>query len=162
MTALAFHSFSKTIDIPADLRGQPLETWSGGCRISVRLTGVLRRSGVRVLGDLHGRKVDEFAWERNCGFKTLHELDWLARRALRDCGRAENACGAVNMCLPPPGSSGSCRTAAEARQDGAGFAIPESICQLQFHELPMTKRLANVVRSIGAKTLGRSKWAQLL
>jgi len=158
MAALAFHSFSKTIDIPADLRGQPLEAWSGpeGVRgISVRLTGVLRRSGVSVLGDLHGRKVDDFAWERNCGFKTLHELDWLARRASRDCGRAENSAG--NGSLRPPGSSGSYRTTADAQQDGAGFAIPESVCQLQFHELPITKRLANVVRLIGAQTVGDLK-----
>src|SRR6266542_2807294 len=139
MAALAFHSFSKTIDIPAGLRRQPLEAWSGpeGVRgISVRLTSVLRRSGVRVLGDLHGRKVVDFAWERNCGAKTLHELDSLARRA--ESGAPTN--GNVPLL-----------------HNGAGFAIPESVCQLQFHELPITKRLANVVRSIGAKTLGDLK-----
>jgi len=157
MAALAFHSFSKTIDIPAGLRGEPLEAWSGGCRISVRLTGVLRRSGVRVLGDLHGRKVDDFAWERNCGFKTLHELDSLARRASRDCGRAEKATSAGNGSLPLRGSSGNCLATADAQRDEAGFAIPESVCQLQFHELPMTTRLANVVRSIGVQTLGDLK-----
>ena len=129
MAASAFHPFSKTIDIPADLRGEPLE----GCQTSVRLSGVLRRSGVRVLGDLHGRKVVDFAWERNCGFKTFHELDSLARRA--ESGAATN--GNVPLL-----------------QNGAGFAIPESVCQLQFHELPITTRLANVVRSIGARTLG--------
>ena len=129
MAAIAFHPFSKTIDIPADLRGEPLE----GCQTSVRLTGVLRRSGVRVLGDLHGRKVVDFAWERNCGFKTLHELDSLARRA--ESGARTNG----NVPLP---------------QNVASFAIPESVCQLQFHELPITTRLANVVRSIGARTLG--------
>jgi Sigma-70, region 4 len=153
MTAIAFHSFSKTIDIPAGLRGQPLEAW----QTSVRLTAVLRRSGVRVLGDLHGRKVDDFAWERNCGFKTLHELDWLARRASRDCERAEKATSAGNGSLPLPGSSGRSRTTADAQQDEVGFAIPGSVCQLQFHELPMTTRLANVVRSIGAQTLGDLK-----
>lgn len=157
MAALAFHSFSKTIDIPAGLRGEPLEAWSGGCRISVRLTGVLRRSGVRVLGDLHGRKVDDFAWERNCGFKTLHELDSLARRVSRDCRRAEKATSAGNGSLPLRGSSGNCLATADAQRDEAGFAIPESVCQLQFHELPMTTRLANVVRSIGAQTLGDLK-----
>ena len=153
MAAIAFHSLSKTIDIPAGLRGQPLEAW----QTSVRLTAVLRRSGVRVLGDLHGRKVDDFAWERNCGFKTLHELDWLARRASRDCERAEKATSAGNGSLPLPGSSGRCRTTADAQQDEVGFAIPESVCQLQFHELPITTRLANVVRSIGARTLGDLK-----
>ena len=139
MGALAFHCFSKTIDIPAGLRRQPLEAWSGpeGVRgISVRLTSVLRRSGVRVLGDLHGRKVVDFAWERNCGAKTLHELDSLARRA--ESGAPTN--GNVPLL-----------------HNGDGFAIPESVCQLQFHELPITTRLANVVRSIGARTLGDLK-----
>ena len=129
MAALAFHPFSKTIDIPAGLRRQPLEAW----QTSARLNGLLRRSGIRVLGDLHGRKVVDFAWERNCGFKTLHELDSLARRA--ESGARTNG----NVPLP---------------QNGASFAIPESVCQLQFHELPITTRLANVVRSIGARTLG--------
>jgi hypothetical protein len=113
-----------TIDIPAGLRAQSLEAW----RMSVRLSGVLRRAGVRVLGDLQGRKVGDFALERNCGSKTLHELDSLARSA----------------------QSG-------AEKNGAGFAIPESICQLQFHELPITGRLANIVRSLGARTLGDLK-----
>ena len=129
MAASAFHPFSKTIDIPAVLRRQPLEGW----QTSARLNGLLCRSGIRVLGDLHGRKVVDFAWERNCGFKTLHELDSLARRA--ESGARTNG----NVPLP---------------QNGASFAIPESVCQLQFHELPITTRLANVVRSIGARTLG--------
>jgi Sigma-70, region 4 len=129
MAAIAFHSFSKTIDIPAGLRRQPLEAW----QTSARLNGLLRRSGIRVLGDLHGRKVVDFAWERNCGFKTLHELDSLARRA------ESRAPTNGNLSL---------------LQNGAGFATPESVCQLQFHELPITTRLANVVRSIGARTLG--------
>jgi hypothetical protein len=129
MAALAFHSFSKTIDIPAGLRRQSLEAW----QTSARLNGLLRRSGIRVLGDLHGRKVVDFAWEKNCGVKTLHELDSLARRAQSGAPINGNA---------------------PLLHNGAGFAIPESVCHLQFHELPITTRLANVVRSIRARTLG--------
>ncbi len=135
MAALVLRWYSQTIDIPAGLRDQSLEAW----QMSVRLTGVLRKAGVRVLGDLHGRKVGDFAWERNCGAKTLHELDWLAHRAQS---------GAENPSTPESAAS---------PQNGAGFAIPESICQLQFHELPITARLANIVRSIGARTLGDLK-----
>src|SRR5207253_1948152 len=36
----------------------------------------------------------------------------------------------------------------------ASFSIPKSVCKLQFDELPITRRLAGVVRSIGARTLG--------
>src|SRR6266568_3693252 len=119
MPALALHSFSKAIEIPARLHNQPLDAW----QTSARLTTLLSRFGIRVLGDLHGRKVVDFAWEKNCGVKTLHELDSLARRA--ESGAPTN---------------GNLRVL----QNGAGFAIPESVCQLQFHELPITTRLANV------------------
>jgi hypothetical protein len=132
MAALAFHCFSKTIEIPAKLRSQPLEAWP----TSARLSGLLRRSGIRVLGELHGRKVLDFAWERNCGVKTLHELDSLARRA--ESGAPTN--GNVPLL-----------------QNGAAFAIPESVWQLQFDELPISMRLANVVESMGARTLGDLK-----
>ena len=40
------------------------------------------------------------------------------------------------------------------QEDVASFAIPESICHLSFSELPITTRLANVVRAIGARSLG--------
>jgi predicted deacetylase len=75
--ALALHSFSRAIEIPVSLRDQPLDAW----KTSARLTAVLDRFGIRLLGDLHGRKVVDFAWEKNCGPKTLYELDLLARRA---------------------------------------------------------------------------------
>ena len=42
----------------------------------------------------------------------------------------------------------------KVRSQRASFIIPESVCQLRLHELPITKRLANVVRSIGVRTLG--------
>jgi hypothetical protein len=133
--ALALRGCAKTIDIPAGLRDQSLEAW----RMSVRLSGILRRAGVHVLGDLQGRNVSDFARERNCGLKTLHELDSLARSAQSGAEKA-----------PTPES-------APLPQNGAGFAIPESICQLRFHELPITGRLANIVRLIGARTLGDLK-----
>src|SRR5215471_14672322 len=77
MPALALHSFAKAIQIPAGLRDQPLGAW----QTSARLSALLERFGIHVLGDLHGRKVVDFAWEKNCGPKTLYELDLLARRA---------------------------------------------------------------------------------
>lgn len=141
--AFAFRCFPKTIEIPVGLRAQPLDAWSDSCRISTRLTGVLRRSGVRMLGDLHGHQVGDFARVRNCGLKTLHELDSLvgrascSRRPVRDARASHNE--AVTGGTP---------------QNRARFAIPEPVCQLQFDELPLTKRLANVVRTIGLRTLG--------
>jgi hypothetical protein len=133
MTALIFNSFLKPIHIPADLRGQAIE----GMAMSVRLAGVLRRANIRVLGDLHGCKLDDFAWQRNCGYKTLHELDALVRQAHSSVEQTRE---------PQAGSL--------LPGNDVGLVVSESISQLRFAELPITNRLANVVQSIGIRTLG--------
>jgi hypothetical protein len=152
MPALALHSFSKAIEIPARLHNQPLDAW----QTSARLTTLLSRFGIRVLGDLHGRKVVDFAWEKNCGSKTLYELDLLTRRARFRNGKA-SCNGHLRECVyasPDFTETDSEGATAKMQENAASFAIPESICHLAFNELPITTRLANVVRSIGARSLG--------
>ena len=152
MPALALHSFSKAIKIPASLRDQPLDTW----QTSARLTAVLERFGIHVLGDLHGRKVVDFAWEKNCGPKTLYEFDLLARHAQSRNGKAScngHRHGRVHASHSFSATNSEGATA-KMQEDAASFAIPKSICHLAFNELPITTRLANVVRSIGARNLG--------
>jgi len=116
--------------------------------MSVRLAGVLRRANIRVLGDLHGCKLDDFAGQRNCGYKTLCELDALVRQARSSVEQT-----------PPRPEAGS------LAGNGVTFVVPESISQLQFAELPITSRLTNFVRSIGLRTLqdlnGRSAFELL-
>ena len=133
MTALIFNSFLKPIHIPADLRGQAIECMA----MSVRLAGVLRRANIRVLGDLHGCKLDDFAWQRNCGYKTLHELDALVRQAHSSVEQTRD---------PKAGSL--------LPGNDVSFVVPESISQLRFAELPISSRLTNLVQSIGLRTLG--------
>ena len=43
---------------------------------------------------------------------------------------------------------------AKIHKDATNFVIPESICHLAFNELPITTRLGNVVRSLGARNFG--------
>jgi hypothetical protein len=133
MTPLIFNFFFKPIEIPADLRGQAIENMA----MSVRLAGVLRRANIRVLGDLHGCKLDDFAWQRNCGYKTLHELDALVRQAN----------SSVKQTREPEGGS-------LVPGNEVSLVVPDSISQLRFSELPITSRLTNLVRSIGLRTLG--------
>jgi hypothetical protein len=133
MIPLTFNCFLKPIHIPADLRGQAIE----GMPMSVRLAGVLRRANIRVLGDLHGRKLDDFAWQRNCGYKTLHELDVLVHQAHSSVEQTHET------------EAGSLAT-----ENDVSLVIPESISHLRFAELPITSRLANVVQSSGLRTLG--------
>ena len=152
MPALALHSFSKAIEIPPRFHNQPLDEW----QTSARLTTVLSRFGIRVLGDLHGRKVVDFAWEKNCGPKTLYELDLLARRARIRNGTMSRNGLRHNGVHASRNSTATDREGAISmmREDAASFAIPESICHLAFSELPVTTRLGNVVRSMGARNLG--------
>ena len=138
MTAFTSRCFPRTIKIPARLRKRPLSALPGSPRISTRLAHALHMSGVRVLGDLHGRRVGDFAWERNCGAKTLQELDSLAS-VLAKQTLSLNRGTAVTR---------------EATLGGMAFAVPKSVCALRFDELPITKRLANVVRSNGLRALG--------
>ena len=152
MPALALHSFSKAIEIPSPLHNQPLHAW----QTSARLTSLLTRFGIRVLGDLHGRKVVDFAWEKNCGPKTLYELDLLARRARFRNGKPcdhpvrRNDVPASRACT----ASKNERTIPRTHEDAARFTMPGSVCHLALSELPISKRLANVVRSMGARNLG--------
>ena len=156
MAAYAFRCFPKRIDVPVALRDQPVDT----CQTSARLAHVLRRSGIRVLGDLHGRKVGYFACQRNCGLNTLHELDLLVRRVqslVENASRAENGTySRRSACCAVAQRGRSSKAHASHRKAGTedGFSIPESVCKLQFDELPITRRLTSVVRSIEARTLG--------
>jgi hypothetical protein len=109
-----------------------------------------------VLGDLHGRKVVDFAWEKNCGPKTLYELDLLARRARFQNGNASSnghRRGCVHITHSADATGSDAATGA-IQKTAATFAIPESVRHLSFDELPITTRLTNVVRSIGARSLG--------
>jgi hypothetical protein len=80
--------------------------------------------------------VGDFARKRNCGFKTLQELDSLA------------------SAFANRPSSRNRRTTVSRKAGETAFTVPKSVCWLRFDELPITKRLANVVRSKGLRTLG--------
>ena len=134
--AFVSRCFPSTIKIPAHLRHAPLEALSASRRISARLAHVLRRWGARVLGDLDGRQVGDFAWQRNCGFKTLRELDSLV------------------FALGNQSSSRNGATSAKRQARGTAFIVPKPVRGLRLDELPTTKRLANVARSNSLHTLG--------
>jgi len=148
--------FPRIVHIPVDLRDLPLavfcslesvlltETFGIG-EISTRLADALRNAGIRFLRDLHGRAVGDFAWKKNCSFETLHELDSLAR-----CLAGDPSSRAV--------FAGDIKSSTDKRRKnilsrGIPFAIPESVSRLRFDELPITRRLANVLRSISVRTL---------
>src|ERR1044072_57340 len=137
MAAFTSRCFPRTIQIPARLRGQPLEVLSSHWRISARLAHVLQRSGIGVLGTLHGLRVGDFAWKKNCGVKTLYELDSVASAL-------------INQRL----SRRRLSTSRELTIMGTALIVPKSVCGLRFDQLPITRRLGNVTRTAGFQTLG--------
>lgn len=142
MTAFVSRCFPATIKIPARFRNRPLEALFADRKVSQRLAHVLRKSGARVLGDLNGQRVGDFAWKKNCGLKTLQELDSLTFAfANRASSRTRMTTANRNVIMHP-------------QHDRIAFVIPKSICEFRFDELPITKRLANVARRYRLRTLG--------
>jgi hypothetical protein len=130
-TALAFGLSADHIDIPISLRFLPVEQLP----ISARLSGVLDRANVRVLGDLHGRSFDEFARQRNCGIKTLRELGAALRLAQHS--------GAAVLSQVAASAATSCT-----------FLIPQTARDLKFADLPCSTRAQALVRKMGMGELG--------
>jgi hypothetical protein len=65
--------------VPAELRHLKISHLP----ISVRLEGVLRQMKVRQLGELHDISVEDIRAIRNCGRKTIQEVEALLARAIR-------------------------------------------------------------------------------
>ena len=142
MVAFVSRCFPATIEIPGRLRDRPLEALFADHKVSQRLAHVLRKSGARVLGDLDGHRVGDFAWKKNCGLKTLQELDSLTFAFANRASSHTRKAAAERKAITHP------------RHDHVPFVIPKSICEFRFHELPITKRLANVARSNRLRALG--------
>ncbi len=67
---------STPINIPLSYRSWPLSHMP----LSVRLGGVLQKMGFRQLGDLNGATYDQILCMRNCGQRSIRELENLVRR----------------------------------------------------------------------------------
>jgi hypothetical protein len=120
------------IYIPIEARGHRL----GELPMSVRLTGILKRAGHRVLGDLHGRSYVEILKCRNCGATTIAELRQIVARLQR--GNLQPA----QLTTKAP------------TQVNADFVIAESIRSLQFADLPISQRLAGLMSKAGMRRVG--------
>src|SRR5262249_31120830 len=118
------------IYIPVEHRGRSITAYNP----SVRLRHVLHQAGIRVLGQLHGRTVVEFGEQPNCGKKTINELEQLVRRVQ---GIAE---------MPQMSSA--------AEDDPNVLTVSQSVRTLSLCEIPMSKRLENVLSERGWRKLG--------
>jgi hypothetical protein len=118
------------IYIPVEHRGKPITA----LHPSVRLRHVLQDAGIRVLGQLHGRAVVQFGKLRNCGQKTVNELQQLVHKVQ---GLAE---------MPQISSA--------QQHDPNVLRVDESVRALAVNELPISKRLETVLSERGWHKLG--------
>jgi len=105
--------------------------------MSVRLNGVLKTAGIRVLGDLHNRSYLQVEKFRNCGKKTVAELREIITK-LQHAG------------LNPRIASAQQPTGTATNE----FLIAEHIRPLKFSDLPISERLAGLMIKAGLRRLG--------
>jgi hypothetical protein len=116
------------IIIPPEFHGLPISE----LEISVRLHNVLISNHLRYLGDLHGLPFYRVGALKNCGPKCLREARDLVR------GMQNNG----NF-YQPPASWGS-----------YFISIPAEAYELSPYDLPISARLASILRYMNVQTLG--------
>lgn len=122
---------SVPIYIPVVHRGELVSSY----RPSVRLRNICHTAGIRVVGQLHGKTFAEFAKLRNCGKKTLNELEALVR----------------TLQLGDPDAP----SPAMPRLDPDILQVPIALNEVLLDELPLSARLASALRSCGYAKLGQ-------
>lgn len=125
------------IFIPTTERGRLVAEFP----LSVRLANILQVAGVKLVGDLQGRSLAEFARVRNCGKTTLEELQGIVRRL--QLGSSESR--------PPD----------VPRRDPDILQISDALQEVSLQELPLSVRLATVLSSCGYKKLADLDGAHL-
>jgi hypothetical protein len=121
----------ESISLPSDTHDWPLER----IELSVRLRGVLRRLGCKRLGDLHGLTWRQVAKTRNCGRKTLTELQ--------------------SVVVARGGGEELCQASSATRPAGDDvIRLPDYARRLPLNALPQSVRLAGIFRSLQCCVLG--------
>ncbi len=130
---------TETIFIPLEARGKLLSSFS----ISVRLEHIFESLGLRLVSDLHGRTISEFRRCRNCGKKSLDELQELVGLIQHQ----HHATGA--------GSQIGAVVQEETVSVAAGaFFVPVKLREVEIADLPMSVRLDGALQQKSVRCLG--------
>ncbi len=105
-----------------------------GFVLSVRLAHVLEGGNIRLSGDLHGRIYADIARIRNCGKKTIEELREIVRELQL--------------------GNGIITAAIEPRANINVLVVPPISHTIRLEELPLSPKLANLLRFCGYSKLG--------
>ncbi len=118
------------IFIPQEARGTPLSAF----QLSARLQHIFEAKGFRLFGDVHGLALTVFLKFRDCGKKTVAELQELVHAVQRAHQTTTAGAERVVVHEPPPSVFA-----------GALF-IPASVQSINAFDLPLSARLEGALR----------------
>jgi hypothetical protein len=120
------------IFIPSAFRGQLIKTFE----LSVRLRNVLEYKNIRLTGELHGLYYADFIKWRNCGRKTMIELQNLV-------GQLQSGSDEIDLLDQQP-----------VPVNIPLLTVPPPVSDLMLSELPISVRLEKVLQKCGCQSLG--------
>ena len=133
------------ISIPENLKSRPVEPLksklAGGPRIPERLSHVLQYAGIRVLGDLDGKRLSDFETYRGCGQGTVWALRGMILRALHPAVKPDLRMRPIPMRdWWPPAQT---------------IEVARAVRGLSLKDLPVSARLEGVLKGLGIRRLGQ-------
>jgi hypothetical protein len=131
------------IAIPEDLKSKPIESLNaksaGGSRLPKRLRNLLEYAGIRLLGDLDGKRLADFEPYRGCGGETIEALRRMVLRELRPGVRAGPSMMPIRM--------------RDWRPPEQTIEVSGAARDLRPEDLPVSVRLEGVLKGLGIKRL---------
>ena len=125
------------ISIPEYLRATPV----GGPGLSERLRNLLRYAGIRLLGDLDGKRLSNFEPYRGCGQGTLWELRCMIFKALHPGVKPDLSTRPIPMRYWRPSKP--------------TIEVVRAAEDLRPKDLPVSVRLEGVLQGLGIERLGQ-------
>jgi hypothetical protein len=135
---------SDCISIPEHLKSKPvanlMSKFAGGQKLPARVSRLFQYVGIRLLGDLDGKRLSDFAGYRGCGEGTLWALTCMIFRALHPAAKPDLSAlpfGRRDDTSPP-----------------LSLAVPKVARALRPGDLPISWRLESALNGLGIKCLG--------
>ena len=133
------------ISIPEHLKPKPIEPLKakipGGSRLPERLRHLLQYAGIRLLGDLDGKRLLDFEPYRGCGEQTIRALRRMILRELHPGVRADPSMMPISM--------------RDWRPPEQTIEVARTSHGLRLNDLPVSVRLEGVLKDLGISRLGQ-------
>jgi hypothetical protein len=133
------------ISIPEHLKSKPIEPLkakiAGSSRLPERIRHLLEYAGIRLLGDLDGKRLSDFEPYRGCGEQTIQALRRMILRELHPGVRADPSMMPIPM--------------RDWRPPEQTIEVSGAARGLRLKDLPVSARLEGVLKGLGIRRLGQ-------